>query len=207
MSNFGCEDTKLIDISYSHDEIMKCQLRKCLTFELRKWIMSIKNQYIGLTLRILFLIVVGIFYAILTSINPIPISNILIWMTLLWIVTNVINETKIRLTRIGFIVLTILLLGYLISGVKSAFFIAQFNQAHLGQDELGLFPNHWSSETVNALISFSAWYKKLSFTFNQEVFYYRFGTSSISIGLLVTKTIKFIEILGLAFFAGLKAKK
>lgn len=206
MSNFGCEDTKLIDISYVHDEIMKCQLRRCLTFDQRKWNMSIKNQYIGLSLRILFIVVVGIFYAILTSINPFPILNILIWLTLLWIFKSVIKETKIGLTRIGLIVLFTMLLAYLIPGVKSAFFISEFNQLYLGEDELGLFPNLWSSETTNVLISFSVWYKKVSFAFIQEVFYYNFGTSTISIGLLVTKTIKIIEILWLTIFAGLNAK-
>ena len=171
MSDFGCEDTKLIDISYVHDEIMKCQLRRCLTFDQRKWNMSIKNQYIGLSLRILFVVVVGIFYAILTSINPFPILNILIWLTLLWIFTSVIKETKIGLTRIGLIVLFTMQLAYLIPGVKSAFFISEFNQLYLGEDELGLFPNLWSSETTNVLISFSVWYKKVFFAFIQEVFY------------------------------------
>ena len=145
--------------------------------------MNFTKQFTGRSLSILFFVVIGISYAILTSVNPLPISNILLWLFVLWLFRSTIHETNKLTCKIVLIIFFTLLLGYIITGVKSAFYIAEFNQVQLGSDEMGLFPN------------------------NQEYFYYSFGTASMSLGIIFTKTIKIIEILGLAIFAGFRFKK
>lgn len=169
--------------------------------------MKFTKQFTGHSLRILFFILIGIFYAILTSVNPLPISNIILWLLVLWLFRSTINEANKLPYKIVLIIFFSLLLGYVITGVKSAFYIAEFNQVRLGSDEMDLLPNNWSSDTVSVLLSYTTWYKKVSFAFNQEYFYYSFGTASMSLGIIFTKTIKMIEILGLAIFAGLRFKK
>ena len=169
--------------------------------------MNFTKQFTGRSLSILFFVVIGISYAILTSVNPLPISNILLWLLVLWLFRSTIHETNKLTCKIVLIIFFTLLLGYIITGVKSAFYIAEFNQVQLGSDEMGLFPNNWTSDTISVLLSYTAWYKKVSFAFNQEYFYYSFGTASMSLGIIFTKTIKIIEILGLAIFAGLRFKK
>ena len=169
--------------------------------------MKFTKQFTGRSLRILFFVIIGIFYAILTSVNPLPISNILLWLLVLWLFRSTINEANKLTYKIILIIFVSLLLGYVITGVKSAFYIAEFNQVRLGSDEIDLLPNNWSSDTISVLLSYTTWYKKVSFAFNQEYFYYSFGTASMSLGIIFTKTIKMIEILGLAIFAGLRFKK
>ena len=186
---------------------MNHYLPKCLIFDLLKRNMNFKNQFIAFSLKILFFVLIGTVYSVLTSINPFPIVNILLWMIILWLFKSTIKDVKKHKKRIGLIFFLTLLLGYLILGVKSAFFIAEFNQVYLSAEELGSFPNNWSTDTVNALLSYSAWFNKVSFAFNQESFYYSFGNTSMSLGIPLTKTLKCIEIFGLAIFAGLRLKK
>ena len=119
-------------------------------------------------------------------------------------ISNQINEANKLSYKIVLIIFFSLLLGYIITGVKSAFCIAEFNQVQLGSDEMGLFPNNWSNDMISILLSYTTWYEKVYFAFNQEVFYYSFWTASMSMGIIFKKTIK---MLGLALFEGFRFKK
>jgi len=162
------------------------------------------KKIIWFSLRLIFFIVVGIAYAIVSAINPAPILNIFMWLGLAFLIWHSAKEIKAQKQQMAFVIFTTIILSYIILGIKGAFYIADFNEVYLGENS-GLWPSDWSTFTTKALISPSVWLEKVAFAF--EMHSLKIGSFALNFGLSGTKTMKINElILWFAFYFFVRKK-
>lgn len=167
------------------------------------------SNFISLFLRLLFLLIVALVYAVLVKVNPFPIANIILWFGLIYLIahsTQEINASKYTTTMISCI--TFVLLAYCILAVKSSYFLTEFNAVYLNNSS-HVFPDwyfvrNWIDDFLNALLGLSAWKAKTSFTMANEILSYNLGANSIFdlrlTGSIILKTIEYAGILLLPYF-------
>ena len=169
-------------------------------------IQIMSKNIIWFSLRLTFFIIVGIAYAILSAINPAPILNILMWLGIALLIWHSAQEIKAQKQQMAFVIITIIILSYITLGIKSAFYIAYFNEAYLGENS-GLWPSDWITFTTKALIFPSVWFEKVMFAFSYEVQTFKIGSVEMSLGLFGTKILKISELMLLCFISFIASKK
>ena len=169
-------------------------------------IQIMSKNIIWFSLRLTFFIIVGIAYAILSAINPAPILNILMWLGIALLIWHSAQEIKAQKQQMAFVIITIIILSYITLGIKSAFYIAYFNEAYLGENS-GLLPSDWITFTTKALIFPSVWFEKVMFAFSYEVQTFKIGSVEMSLGLFGTKILKISELMLLCFISFIASKK
>ncbi|MEJ6685976.1 MAG: hypothetical protein QNK70_01700 [Crocinitomicaceae bacterium] len=164
------------------------------------------KQIIWFSLRLTFFIVLGIAYAILSAINPAPILNILMWLGLAFLIWHSAKEIKTQKQQMAFVTITTIILSYITLGIKSAFYIADFNEVYLGGNS-GLLPTDWIPITTKSLISPSVWLEKVAFAFAFEMYSLKIGLFVLNFGLFGTKAMKIIELISwFAFYFFVRKK-
>ena len=169
-------------------------------------IQIMSKNIIWFSLRLTFFIIVGIAYAILSAINPAPILNILMWLGIALLIWHSAQEIKARKQQMAFVIITIIILSYITLGIKSAFYIAYFNEAYLGENS-GLWPSDWITFTTKALIFPSVWFEKVAFAFAFEIQTFKIGSFILNLGLSGTKILKISELILLFVFCYQAIKK
>lgn len=164
------------------------------------------KNIIWFSLRLTFFIVIGILYALLASINPAPVFNILLLLGLAALIWLSAKEIKMKKQQFVFVCLISIVISYIILGIKSTFFIAYFNEMYLGEAS-SLFPNNWMINSSKALIFPSIWFEKVMFAFSYEVQTFKIGSVEMSLGLFGTKILKISELISLYAFYYLANKK
>lgn len=164
------------------------------------------KNIIWFSLRLTFFIVIGILYALLASINPAPVFNILLLLGLAALIWLSAKEIKMKKQQFVFVCVISIILSYIILGIKSTFFIAHFNEMYLGEAS-SLFPNNCMINSSKALIFPSIWFEKVMFAFSYEVQTFKIGSVEISLGLLGTKILKISELMVLCFISFISSKK
>ena len=164
------------------------------------------KNIIWFSLRLTFFIVIGILYALLASINPAPVFNILLLLGLAALIWLSAKEINMKQQQFVFVCIISIILSYIILGIKSTFFIAHFNEMYLGEAS-SLFPNNWMINSSKALIFPPIWFEKVMFAFSYEVQTFKIGSVEISLGLLGTKILKISELMVLCFISVISNKK
>jgi hypothetical protein len=164
------------------------------------------KNIIWFSLRLTFFIVIGILYALLASINPAPVFNILLLLGLAALIWLSAKEIKMKKQQFVFVCVISIVISYIILGIKSTFFIAYFNEMYLGEAS-SLFPNNWMINSSKALIFPSIWFEKVMFAFSYEVQTFKIGSVEMSLGLFGTKILKISELISLYAFYYLANKK
>ena len=164
------------------------------------------KNIIWFSLRLTFFIVIGILYALLASINPAPVFNILLLLGLAALIWLSAKEIKMKKQQFVFVCVISIVISYIILGIKSTFFIAHFNEMYLGEAS-SLFPNNWTINSSKTLIFPSIWFEKVMFAFSYEVQTFKIGSVEISLGLLGTKILKISELMVLCFISFIASKK
>ena len=164
------------------------------------------KNIIWFSLRLTFFIVTGILYALLASINPAPVFNILLLLGLAALIWLSAKEIKMKKQQFVFVCIISIILSYIILGIKSTFFIAHFNEMYLGEVS-SLFPNNWMINSSKALIFPSIWFEKVMFAFSYEVQTFKIGSVEMSLGLFGTKILKISELMVLCFISFISSKK
>lgn len=164
------------------------------------------KNIIWFSLRLTFFIVIGILYALLASINPAPVFNILLLLGLAALIWLSAKEIKMKKQQFVFVCVISIVISYIILGIKSTFFIAHFNEMYLGEAS-SLFPNNWTINSSKALIFPSIWFEKVMFAFSYEVQTFKIGSVEINLGLLGTKILKISELMVLCFISFISSKK
>jgi len=164
------------------------------------------KNIIWFSLRLTFFIVIGILYALLASINPAPVFNILLLLGLAALIWLSAKEINMKQQQFVFVCVISIILSYIILGIKSTFFIAHFNEMYLGEAS-SLFPNNWMINSSKALIFPSIWFEKVMFAFSYEVQTFKIGSVEINLGLLGTKILKISELMVLCFISFISSKK
>ena len=164
------------------------------------------KNIIWFSLRLTFFIVIGILYALLASINPAPVFNILLLLGLAALIWLSAKEIKMKKQQFVFVCVISIVISYIILGIKSTFFIAYFNEMYLGEAS-DLFPNNWTINLYKALIFPSIWFEKVMFAFSYEVQTFKIGSVEINLGLLGTKILKISELMVLCFISFISSKK
>ena len=164
------------------------------------------KNIIWFSLRLTFFIVIGILYALLASINPAPVFNILLLLGLAALIWLSAKEINMKQQQFVFVCIISIILSYIILGIKSTFFIAHFNEMYLGEDS-SLFPNNWMINSSKTLIFPSIWFEKVMFAFSYEVQTFKIGSVEMSLGLFGTKILKISELISLYAFYYLANKK
>ena len=163
------------------------------------------KNIIWFSLRLTFFIATGILYALLASINPAPVFNILLLLGLAALIWLSAKEIKMKQQQFVFVCVISIILSYIILGIKSTFFIAHFNEMYLGEAS-SLFPNNWMINSSKALIFPSIWFEKVMFAFSYEVQTFKIGSVEISLGSFGTKILKGSELMLLCIFYFLSKK-
>ena len=164
------------------------------------------KNIIWFSLRLTFFIVIGILYALLASINPAPVFNILLLLGLAALIWLSAKEINMKQQQFVFVCIISIILSYIILGIKSTFFIAHFNEMYLGEAS-SLFPNNWTINSSKTLIFPSIWFEKVMFAFSYEVQTFKIGSVEMSLGLFGTKILKISELISLYAFYYLANKK
>jgi hypothetical protein len=164
------------------------------------------KNIIWFSLRLTFFIATGILYALLASINPAPVFNILLLLGLAALIWLSAKEINMKQQQFVFVCIISIILSYIILGIKSTFFIAYFNEMYLGEAS-SLFPNNWMINSSKALIFPSIWFEKVMFAFSYEVQTFKIGSVEMSLGLFGTKILKISELISLYAFYYLANKK
>ena len=164
------------------------------------------KNIIWFALRLTFFIVTGILYALVASINPAPVFNILLLLGLAALIWLSAKEIKMKQQQFVFVCVISIILSYIILGVKSTFFIAHFNEMYLGEVS-SLFPNNWMINSSKAVIFPSIWFEKVMFAFSYEVQTFKIGSVEMSLGLFGTKILKISELMLLCFISFIASKK
>jgi len=164
------------------------------------------KNIIWFSLRLTFFIVTGILYALLASINPAPVFNILLLLGLAALIWLSAKEIKMKKQQFVFVCVISIVISYIILGIKSTFFIAYFNEMYLGEAS-SLFPNNWMINSSKALIFPSIWFEKVMFAFSYEVQTFKIGSVEMSLGLFGTKILKISELMVLCFISFISSKK
>ena len=164
------------------------------------------KNIIWFALRLTFFIVTGILYALVASINPAPVFNILLLLGLAALIWLSAKEIKMKQQQFVFVCVISIILSYIILGIKSTFFIAHFNEMYLGEVS-SLFPNNWMINSSKALIFPSIWFEKVMFAFSYEVQTFKIGSVEMSLGLFGTKILKISELMLLCFISFIASKK
>jgi hypothetical protein len=164
------------------------------------------KNIIWFSLRLTFFIVTGILYALLASINPAPVFNILLLLGLAALIWLSAKEINMKQQQFVFVCVISIILSYIILGIKSTFFIAHFNEMYLGEAS-SLFPNNWMINSSKALIFPSIWFEKVMFAFSYEVQTFKIGSVEISLGLFGTKILKISELISSLLFISYQIKK
>ena len=164
------------------------------------------KNIIWFSLRLTFFIVIGILYALLASINPAPVFNILLLLGLAALIWLSAKEIKMKQQQFVFVCVISIILSYIILGIKSSFFIAHFNEMYLGEVS-SLFPNNWMINSSKALIFPTIWFEKVMFAFSYEVQTFKIGSVEMTLGLLGTKILKISELMLLCFVSFIASKK
>ena len=157
------------------------------------------KNIIWFSLRLTFFIVTGILYALVASINPAPVFNILLLLGLAALIWLSAKEIKMKKQQFVFVCVISIVISYIILGIKSTFFIAHFNEMYLGEAS-SLFPNNWMINSSKALIFPSIWFEKVMFAFSYEVQTFKIGSVEISLGIFGTKILKSGELILLCVF-------
>ena len=164
------------------------------------------KNIIWFSLRLTFFIVTGILYALLASINPAPVFNLLLLLGLAALIWLSAKEIKMKQQQFVFVCVISIILSYIILGIKSTFFIAHFNEMYLGEAS-DLFPNNWTIISSKTLIFPSIWFEKVMFAFSYEVQTFKIGSVEINLGLFGTKVLKISELMALCFIYFIASKK
>jgi len=164
------------------------------------------KNIIWFSLRLTFFIATGILYALLASINPAPVFNILLLLGLAALIWLSAKEINMKQQQFVFVCIISIILSYIILGIKSTFFIAHFNEMYLGEAS-SLFPNNWMINSSKALIFPTIWFEKVMFAFSYEVQTFKIGSVEMSLGLFGTKILKISELISLYAFYYLANKK
>ena len=164
------------------------------------------KNIIWFSLRLTFFIVIGILYALIASINPAPVFNILLLLGLAALIWLSAKEIKMKQQQFVFVCVISIILSYIILGIKSTFFIAHFNEMYLGEAS-SLFPNNWMINSSKALIFPTIWFEKVMFAFSYEVQTFKIGSVEMSLGLFGTKILKISELMVLCFISFISSKK
>jgi len=164
------------------------------------------KNIIWFSLRLTFFIVTGILYALLASINPAPVFNILLLLGLAALIWLSAKEINMKQQQFVFVCIISIILSYIILGIKSTFFIAHFNEMYLGEAS-SLFPNNWMINSSKTLIFPSIWFEKVMFAFSYEVQTFKIGSVEMSLGLFGTKILKISELMVLCFISFISSKK
>jgi hypothetical protein len=164
------------------------------------------KNIIWFSLRLTFFIATGILYALLASINPAPVFNILLLLGLAALIWLSAKEINMKQQQFVFVCIISIILSYIILGIKSTFFIAHFNEMYLGEAS-SLFPNNWMINSSKALIFPTIWFEKVIFAFSYEVQTFKIGSVEMSLGLFGTKILKISELISLYAFYYLANKK
>ena len=164
------------------------------------------KNIIWFSLRLTFFIVTGILYALLASINPAPVFNILLLLGLAALIWLSAKEINMKQQQFVFVCIISIILSYIILGIKSTFFIAHFNEMYLGEVS-SLFPNNWMINSSKTLIFPSIWFEKVMFAFSYEVQTFKIGSVEMSLGLFGTKILKISELMVLCFISFISSKK
>ena len=164
------------------------------------------KNIIWFSLRLTFFIVTGILYALVASINPAPVFNILLLFGLAALIWLSAKEIKMKQQQFVFVCVISIILSYIILGIKSTFFIAHFNDIYLGEAS-DLLPEDWILTTSKALIFPSIWFEKVMFAFSYEVQTFKIGSVEMSLGLFGTKILKISELMLLCFISFIASKK
>ncbi|MDA9817330.1 hypothetical protein N9C19_01005 [bacterium] len=164
------------------------------------------KNIIWFALRLTFFIVTGILYALVASINPAPVFNILLLLGLAALIWLSAKEIKMKQQQFVFVCIISIILSYIILGIKSTFFIAHFNEMYLGEAS-SLFPNNWMINSSKAVIFPSIWFEKVMFAFSYEVQTFKIGSVEMSLGLFGTKILKISELMLLCFISFIASKK
>ena len=164
------------------------------------------KNIIWFSLRLTFFIVIGILYALLASINPAPVFNILLLLGLSALIWLSAKEINLKPQQFVFVCIISIILSYIILGIKSTFFIAHFNEMYLGEAS-SPFPNNWMINSSKALIFPSIWFEKVMFAFSYEVQTFKIGSVEINLGLFGTKVLKISELMALWFIYFIASKK
>jgi hypothetical protein len=164
------------------------------------------KNIIWFSLRLTFFIATGILYALLASINPAPVFNILLLLGLAALIWLSAKEINMKQQQFVFVCIISIILSYIILGIKSTFFIAHFNEMYLGEAS-SPFPNNWMINSSKALIFPTIWFEKVIFAFSYEVQTFKIGSVEMSLGLFGTKILKISELISLYAFYYLANKK
>ena len=164
------------------------------------------KNIIWFSLRLTFFIVIGILYALIASINPAPVFNILLLLGLAALIWLSAKEIKMKQQQFVFVCVISIIISYIILGIKSTFFIAHFNEMYLGEAS-SLFPNNWMINSSKALIFPTIWFEKVMFAFSYEVQTFKIGSVEMSLGLFGTKILKISELMVLCFISFISSKK
>jgi hypothetical protein len=164
------------------------------------------KNIIWFSLRLTFFIVTGILYALLASINPAPVFNILLLLGLSALIWLSAKEINLKPQQFVFVCIISIILSYIILGIKSTFFIAHFNEMYLGEAS-SPFPNNWMINSSKAIIFPTIWFEKVMFAFSYEVQTFKIGSVEMSLGLLGTKILKISELMVLCFISFISSKK
>jgi hypothetical protein len=163
------------------------------------------KKIIWLSLRVTFFIVVGILYALISAINPVPIFNIFIWLGLAMLIWLSAKEIRNKKQQFIFVCTSTIILSYIILGIKSTLYIAHFNEIYLGEAS-SVLPNDWMINSAKALIFPSIWFEKVIFAFSYEIQTFKIGSVEISLGSFGTKILKGSELMLLCIFYFLSKK-
>ena len=159
------------------------------------------NQSIkGLTF-FLFIVLISIVYGFCIQLNPIPPSNILIWIAFTLLVNKTLESTinsKNRLDKlIAFLGLIISI--YFIFIAKSAYYVAYFNNIYL-MESVSFIPEGFWDGLLLSILNPLVFIEKLTFLLSWDNLSLSFGNSqALSFGNTISNIIRCIEVLGIFF--------
>ena len=164
------------------------------------------KNIIWFSLRLTFFIVTGILYALVASINPAPVFNILLLLGLAALIWLSAKEIRMKKQQFVFVCVLTIILSYIILGIKSSLFIAHFNEIYLGETA-DLFPEDWIMTMFKSIVFPSVWFEKVGFAFSFEIQTFKIGSFVFSLGLTGTKILKVSELISLCAFYYLAEKR